>query len=247
MPLYEGKLFHQYRFNYATFEGIDESQLNGQNTNLINGTETVKPRFWVKDKVFEHWCNDNNYEYKWMFGLRGICRATDERTSICSMLPLMPGGNSIAYLTGISVEETICLVFSLNSFICDFVSRQKVGGINFNFWIAYQQPVIPFEKLKLSDYYANVKENVLKLTYYHELLRPFAEDLGYYGDPFPYNEEERFQMQCELDAIAAKLYRINHEELDYILDTFPIVKRKDEDRYGFFRTKKVILEYFEKL
>lgn len=247
LPLYEAKLFHQYRFNYATFEGIEESQLNGQNTNIINGTEPVKPRYWVERKHFDKWCEDNNYENKWMIGIRKVTCATNERTILCSILPFMPGGDSISFILNINADEAINLVFSLNSFVCDFVSRQKVGGMNFNFWIAYQQPVITFGKLKLSGYYAKVKENVLKLTYYHELLRPFAEDLGYYGTPFPYNEEERFQMQCELDAIAARLYGINLEELDYILDTFPIVKSNDEERYGFFRTKKVILDYFEKL
>ena len=35
--------------------------------------------------------------------------------------------------------------------------------------------------------------------------------------------------------------------VDYIMDTFPIVKRKDEQKYGDYRTKRVILEIYDKM
>ena len=35
--------------------------------------------------------------------------------------------------------------------------------------------------------------------------------------------------------------------VDYILDTFPIVKRKDEAKYGEYRTKRVILEIYDEM
>jgi hypothetical protein len=31
----------------------------------------------------------------------------------------------------------------------------------------------------------------------------------------------------------------------YIMDTFPIVKRKDEEKWGDYRTKRVILEIYD--
>jgi hypothetical protein len=31
----------------------------------------------------------------------------------------------------------------------------------------------------------------------------------------------------------------------YIMDTFPIVKRKDEEKWGDYRTKRVILETYD--
>jgi hypothetical protein len=35
------------------------------------------------------------------------------------------------------------------------------------------------------------------------------------------------------------------EDVDYILDTFPIVRRKDEAQHGEYRTKRVILEIYD--
>jgi hypothetical protein len=52
---------------------------------------------------------------------------------------------------------------------------------------------------------------------------------------------------ADLDAFYAYLYGLTCEELDYILDTFPIVRRKDEERYGEYRTKRSVLEYYEVL
>ncbi len=85
-------------------------------------------------------------------------------------------------------------------------------------------------------------------------LLSFACDLGFGGPPFRWDEERRFLLRCELDAAFFHLYlgpetewikaeRETAEDLakpafptprhavDYILDTFPIVKRKDEAKF----------------
>jgi len=40
---------------------------------------------------------------------------------------------------------------------------------------------------------------------------------------------------------------LNREDVDYIMETFPIVKRKDEAKYGEYRTKRVILEMYDQM
>ena len=62
--------------------------------------------------------------------------------------------------------------------------------------------------------------------------------------PFKWDEERRARLRAELDAIYAHLYGLSREELEYILETVPIVKRKDIERYGSYRTKESILEYY---
>jgi hypothetical protein len=52
-------------------------------------------------------------------------------------------------------------------------------------------------------------------------------------------------LRAELDTLYAHLYGLTREDLDCILDTFPIVRRKDEARYGDFRTRRLVLEYYE--
>ena len=65
--------------------------------------------------------------------------------------------------------------------------------------------------------------------------------------PFIWDEERRFQLRCDLDALFGHLYNLTRDEFAYILETFPIVRRKDEAQYGEYRTKRVILEKFDAL
>ncbi|HOZ21920.1 MAG TPA: hypothetical protein PLO28_09075, partial [bacterium] len=107
---------------------------------------------------------------------------------------------------------------------------------------------------------------VLELVYTSHDLAPFARDCGYDGPPFQWDEERRFQLRCELDAAFFHLYLGSEQEwreaaspelisyfpaprdaVDYILDTFPIVKRKDEQAFNEFRTKRLIIEYYDSM
>ena len=63
--------------------------------------------------------------------------------------------------------------------------------------------------------------------------------------PYRWDEERRFLMRCELDAAYFHLYGIARDDVAYIMDTFPIVKRKDEAAHGEYRTKRVILEIYD--
>jgi hypothetical protein len=250
LPLYEAKLFHQYVFYYATFEGINEKDMkSGQKTNIVENrnNKLTLPRYWINQVYVDKFNKNICWKHKWYLGIRRIARATDERTTIASILPEYAGGHSISYLSGINIEECICIIALFNSFIFDFISRLKVGGINYDNWIIYQQPVITLSTIKKSGFFEKIKSNVLKLTYYNEIMKPFAEDSGYFGSPYKYDENERFKLKCELDAIYGKLYGITKEEFDYILETFPIVKQKDIEKYGNYKTKETILNYFDKL
>ena len=70
---------------------------------------------------------------------------------------------------------------------------------------------------------------------------------GFPHPPFKWDEERRAHLRAELDALYGHLYGLTREELAYILDTFPIVRRKDEERYGEYRTKRLVLEQYDHL
>ena len=79
-------------------------------------------------------------------------------------------------------------------------------------------------------------------------LEPFARDCGYAGPPFRWDEARRFLLRAELDAAFFHLYGLNRDDTAYILDTFPIVRRKDEAKYnGEYKTKTTILEIYDAL
>jgi hypothetical protein len=85
-----------------------------------------------------------------------------------------------------------------------------------------------------------------------------AED-GIPLPPFKWDENRRAQLRAELDAYYAKLYGLTRDELRYILDpkdiygpdfpgeTFRVLKKKEERQYGEYRTRRLVLEAWDKL
>jgi hypothetical protein len=86
---------------------------------------------------------------------------------------------------------------------------------------------------------------VQELVYTAWDLAPFARNLGYDGDPFPWDEDRRVLLRAELDGIYAHLYGLDRDDFAYILDQFPIVKRRDEAAFGEYRTKRLCLQAYD--
>lgn len=190
---------------------------------------------------------------EWLVGFRDITNTTNERTAIFSVLPRAGVGNKfpITVFERANSQKILCLYANYNSFCVDYVARQKIGGTSLNFFYLKQFPV-------LADIYDNqtpwnvtiplvewLFPRVLEITYTAWDLQPFAQDCGYDGPPFRWDEERRFKLRCELDAAYFHLYGIARENVDYIMETFPIVKRKDEEKYGSYRTKELILTIYD--
>jgi hypothetical protein len=60
-----------------------------------------------------------------------------------------------------------------------------------------------------------------------------------------WDEVRRATLRAEIDAYMFILYEVRRDDLDYIMETFPIVKRKDVAAHGEYRTKRMILEIYD--
>lgn len=189
-----------------------------------------------------------------MIGYRAITDSRNERSMVSAILPKIACGNSISILYCEQPARKITgLVANLDSYCFDYATRQKIVGTNLNLFIVEQLPVIPPHTYTqtLLDF---IVPRVLELTYTAWDLQAFAQDVGYQGSPFVWDEERRFLMRCELDALYFHLYQISRDDVDYIMETFPIVKRKDikatsdeNGEGGEYITKKIILEMYDQM
>ena len=144
------------------------------------------------------------------------------------------------------MELNCALIANLSSFVLDYIMRQRVGGVALNFFAMKQIPLIPTYRYndKLIEF---IKSRVLELVYTSWNIKQFALSAKCDHPPFIWDEERRFLIRCELDALYFKLYGLSREETDYVMETFPIVKRKDIDKHGEYRTKRIILEIFDEM
>ncbi len=268
LPLYEAKLIHQFDHRWATYTADG----NSRDVTLPEKADpdfTVTPRYWVsRAEVEERLCKrdrDDNviwqWERDWLMGWRGIARATDERSVIATVMPLAGVGNSchlVMPFEEISARQVSTLVANISGLVFDFVARQKIGGANFNFYIPKQLPIFSPEGYSEFDF-DFIVPRVLALTYTAHDLSGWAQDLGYDGEPFPFDPDRRATLRAELDAYYAKLYGLTRDELRYILDpadvmgadypseTFRVLKNKELKEFGEYRTQRLVLEAWDKL
>lgn len=180
-----------------------------------------------------------------MQGWRDVARSTDERTLILSAHPYLAAGHKLPQIVPRnSVVETRSGILPsiINSFACDYAARQKVGGTSVTFFVTKQIPILGQIPGELQHW---IESRVLELSFSAWDMAPFANEFGYGGPPFRWDDNRRGLLRAELDALMFHLYGINRTDTAYIMDTFPIVKRKDEKQHGKYRTKHLILDRYD--
>jgi hypothetical protein len=253
LPLYEGKMVQLYDHRAASVEVNPDNLHRPAQPRATTASEyadptySAMPQFWVAEEEVRGRLGD--WEPRWFLSFKDVCAPTNARTVLSAFLPVSAVGNNQPLLLS-GLEPGIVHVALQANLACipfDFAARQKVGGQHLNFFIVEQLPVFPPEAYEQDFHGAPLLDfilpRVLELTYTANDMGPFARDMGYDGPPFKWDEERRFHLQRQLDALFFILYGLDRDEADYVLSTFPIVKRQDEAAFGRYRSRDLILAY----
>lgn len=259
LPLYEAKLVHHFDHRFSTYEGQTEAQANQGKCPELTPIEhddpirVIQPRYWIPAAEVDRRLV-GEWERGWVLGWRDICRSVDQRTMIASIIPRSAFGGFHQIRVYAEPRDAAALYCCLSSFVADYVARQKVGGTHLTYGILEQIPVIEENVLAQPTPWSTavtlrdwILPRALELTFTAWDLESFAHDVGYEGPPFHWVTERRFLLRCELDAAFFYLYGLSRDDADYVMETFPILRRSDERTYGCFRTKQVILDIYEEM
>lgn len=233
MPLYEAKMLHLYDTRWATY--MPDGQIRPMGEDEKSRHTHPMPRYWVAEEDADRaWGSRKpaGPHFVW----RGIARTSDMRTAIGTIMPTsLPGGGNFDMVLGIPRAQLAFFAAAFSSFVFDFAARQKLSNMHMQFSVVKQLPLpsprsdehlgIPLDRAL--DAWLSVRVDRLN---------------GWIVDP-----EDRARVRAELDAMMFHIYRLNHDEASYVLDTFPIVKRKDEAAFGSYRTKELILAAYDAL
>lgn len=215
---------------------------------------------------------------KWFLGWRDITNTTNERTLIASVVPRTAVGDKLLLIySKQEINIRINLLAILNSIVCDYAVRRKLGSTSLKYFIFKQIPVLnPNTFLQGNSFLPDSEKwlitRITELIYSEISLECVSNDLGFTQSPFIWDDSRRFKIRCELDAAFFHLYlpcendggwrkaeNESDEQLatlkqhfptprdavDYVLEQFPIVKRKDIAKHECFRTKERILEIYD--
>ncbi len=259
LPLYEGKMVQAFDHRAASVV-VNPENLNRpaqpREATLAEHSDPAwspDPQFWVAADEVE-WPEGVD----WALAFKDVTAPTNVRTMIAAIVPRSGVGNTLPLLlpentvpTAAGAEALWLLAANFNSFVFDFVARQKVQGQHLNWFIVEQLPLIAPEEYerRFGDKTAReiVRDHILRLTCTAHDVAPFARDLGHDGPPFPWNEEERRHLRARLEALYFLLHGLSRKDAEYVLGTFPIVRRQNEAVFGRYRTRDMVLAYMSAL
>ena len=208
------------------------------------------PRYWIS-------ADERNQRGEWdnEIGFRDVAgTVTNVRTVVAAILPRSATGNKVPLImfSDRPAPEKAAFLANLNSFILDYIARQKITGVTLNFYIVKQFPILPPDMYtqvcawcKNATTLGWIVPRVLELTYTAWDLETFSKECGCDHPPFRWDEERRFGIRCELDAAFFHLYGIHRDDVDYILESFSGIKRRDIQHYSSYRTKITILNVYD--
>ncbi|HUU95180.1 MAG TPA: DNA methyltransferase [Phycisphaerae bacterium] len=261
LPLYEAKMIQAYDhraasaifdFSNWTRQGqtVETTLVKHQNPEFV-----VQPRWWIDEKEVTRVMTGR--ETTKLMAFKNVTSPTNQRTMIIAFVPCAGVIHSAPLMmtaNEISARRTACLLANLNSFVYDYVCRQKIGGINLSYYIINQVPTLPpdtygercpwNERQTLERW---ISERVLKLTCTANDMLPLAEAAGFMKGIHKWRRDDRARLRAELDAAYFLLYGIRREDVEYILSTFTGTQRRDAADAGTFRTAELILEAYDAL
>ncbi|MFF5012635.1 Eco57I restriction-modification methylase domain-containing protein [Streptomyces sp. NPDC001165] len=253
LPLYEAKMVDFYNHRAADVVKSETAAKRQNQPDYLRSAEweapdrSAIPYSWVAEQEVRARVSTKGWEGNWHLGWRDVTSPTNERTVIVSLVPDSAAANSLptSLIAPHLANRVSELVASLSSFVLDYVARLKVGGVHLNFFLCNQFPVLAPQHTATHQTF--IRSRVLELTYSTYDMQPLAISLGDMQSPFRWDNTRRQVIHAELDALFFHLYGISRDNADYILDTFPIVRRKDEAKYGTYRTKELILAEYDRM
>jgi hypothetical protein len=71
--------------------------------------------------------------------------------------------------------------------------------------------------------------------------------LGDDGPPFRWDPERRALLRADLDAGFMHIYGLTRTETEHVLDSFPVVRKYDERDHGEYRTRRLVLDAYDRM
>lgn len=232
IPVFEGKFFSLFDNAYSGFNDVPveeryKSKASARKISQVDKVKGIKPlcRFYIKKKK---WLSlSKGFDADYMLAWHSLTSATNTRTCVASLLPFIPGSQSVQFLSCRDYDLLIYLTGVFNSVVFDYIVKCKLNGIDLTQTVINQIP-IPTEEMASSVLlrYKTISMNALDII--KNVVAYLYKEDAWLNDLFkdilkeesPLKELSRDELFILLDATVASIYKIEATEIDYILEKF---------------------------
>ncbi len=183
-----------------------KNKASANNIEDIDGQEYPQARFYIKNDVWNNLSKnfDNTYIVAW----RSLTSATNRRTMLATILPLIPTCQSIQLLQ-LPGRDMLRILAVFNSIVFDYIVRLKMAGLDLTQTIIKQIPVPDANRFNEKNRIFR-RKFIHRRTYFSRLKWLYASDYrleSLFHDIQTYNigsAKTRKQVIAEIDKLIAE-------------------------------------------
>lgn len=249
IPIIEGKFFNLFDNCYSGFNDMSPEEMYRSKASSRKLSQQEKDagitpycRFYISRKKWE--ALSKEYDSRFMLAWHSLTSADNARSCIATLLPFIPGAQSVQFLTLPVQNDLVFLTGVFSSILFDYLVKCKLSGIDLTQAIINQLPVPSTEVSKESLITYKGRTERIYNSVYSIVSLQFKKDqsLDEIWDkeclvPLPTNDLSANRLL--LEALVAKLYNLSDAEFKYIVSCFN----------GYYEPSEQseILSYFKEL
>jgi len=256
LPVYEGRMVEQFDHRAKAYRSGRGRSAVWEEIAFSDSGKAIVPQWRLPPENIPSKLGDRVWRYR--VGWCDVTGARNERSLLAALIPpsvicghslptfVFREGWEWAYLPWLAVANSFCLDFLVRKRIALHVSMVVLDGLPFP-RLPVEHPVVE----RLARLALRLTCTAAEMTAYWNSMVPYG-----WCDPIPedatppgyLDPETRAAARAEMDAVVARyLFDLSVEELASILDTFMVLRRREEKVYGEFRTKRLVLDWYDKV
>ena len=238
LPLYEGRMIGQFDFSE---KGWVSGKGRGAKWREIPWErKQIEPQYLIKTEDYEA---EVGLPWSGKLVHMRVGSATNTRTAVGSFVCGMPAGNTAPVLSTADIQRSLKLAGVFGSLTFDYVTRCRVSGLDINYHVLEQNPLVPRAAAGL------IVNIVRRLCMTAPGSAPVQMDL-WNADPYAHTANvpdalapaERTRLRCILDVVIAALFGLDPQDLLHVLHRCDLPAGKIRagalDPKGFWRIDK---------
>jgi len=254
LPVYEGRMVAQYDYRARAYRSGRALSAVWENLPFRSPGKAIRPQWRLPEDRIPNKVGDRVWRYR--VGWCDVASLDMERCLIAALVP--PGticGHKVPVLNYPEEYDWAYMVWLAlaNSFCMDYLARKKVT-LSMSMTLLDS---LPFPRLALDHpLVARLGPLALRLTCTGPEMTDYWNAMSAHGwcEPVPdgapppgyVDEGQRAEARAEIDAVVCQeVFGLTIDEVTHVLDSFEILRRKEEKLVGAFRTKERVLEYLK--